>query len=92
MKGIPPLITTSQISPGRLSAGGYGEYRPVASNSTRESRSLNRRVDIVILSTVAPVPEPKANPETDPSAEVEQSASLGAGEPVAQASSLPDDD
>ena len=34
----------------RLSAAGYAEYRPVATNSTREGRSMNRRVDIVILS------------------------------------------
>jgi chemotaxis protein MotB len=37
------------ISPERLSAIGYGEYHPVASNDTREGRQLNRRVEIVIL-------------------------------------------
>ena len=37
------------ISPDRLSAIGYGEYRPVASNRTPEGRQLNRRVEIVIL-------------------------------------------
>ena len=30
--------------PERLSASGYGEYRPVAANDTEENRALNRRV------------------------------------------------
>ncbi len=37
------------INPRRLSAIGYGEYRPVASNDTSQGRQLNRRVEIVIL-------------------------------------------
>lgn len=37
------------IAPTRLSARGYGEYQPVASNDTKEGRQLNRRVEIVIL-------------------------------------------
>ncbi|MBW2451444.1 MAG: OmpA family protein [Deltaproteobacteria bacterium] len=37
------------ISGERLSAVGYGEYRPVASNRTIEGRALNRRIQIVLL-------------------------------------------
>lgn len=37
------------ISPKRLSAVGYGEYRPLATNTTPEGRQKNRRVEIVIL-------------------------------------------
>jgi len=33
----------------RLSASGFGAERPLVSNETAEGRSLNRRVDIVIL-------------------------------------------
>jgi len=43
------LVQEEQVSPDRLSAIGYGEYHPVASNDTREGRQLNRRVEIVIL-------------------------------------------
>jgi chemotaxis protein MotB len=42
------LITKYNFSPRRLSAAGYGEYRPIASNATSDGRALNRRVDIVI--------------------------------------------
>jgi chemotaxis protein MotB len=37
------------IPPDRLSAAGYAEFHPVASNATAEGRATNRRVDLVIL-------------------------------------------
>jgi len=43
------IVEEKNISPERVSAIGYGEYRPVASNSAKEGRQLNRRVEIVIL-------------------------------------------
>lgn len=43
------LVDEGKVSPRRLSANGYGEYRPVASNDTEEGRQKNRRVEIVIL-------------------------------------------
>ena len=43
------LTQTDNVLPGRLSATGYGEFRPVADNSTTEGRQKNRRVEIVIL-------------------------------------------
>lgn len=33
----------------RLNIAGYGEFRPVASNASKESKAKNRRVEIVIL-------------------------------------------
>lgn len=36
------------IDPKRMTAGGRGEYNPVATNSTEEGRSLNRRTQIII--------------------------------------------
>jgi chemotaxis protein MotB len=44
------------IEPARLAAAGYGEHHPVASNSTVEGRSKNRRVDIVVA--MMPTAEP----------------------------------
>lgn len=43
------LHAATGIAPNRLSAGGYGPYRPVASNDTSSGRAKNRRVEIVIL-------------------------------------------
>lgn len=43
------LIDEGKVNPERLSANGYGEYRPVADNSILEGRQKNRRVEIVIL-------------------------------------------
>lgn len=55
------LLTKYDFAPERLSAAGYAQYHPVASNSTAEGRAQNRRVDIVVLgrlrgSTVALAP------------------------------------
>jgi chemotaxis protein MotB len=37
------------IDPGLLSAIGYGEYQPVASNESEEGRAKNRRIEIVLV-------------------------------------------
>ena len=42
------LIVKYGFDPKRLSAAGYGEYRPLATNLTPEGRAMNRRVDVVI--------------------------------------------
>lgn len=43
------LITRFGIVPNRLSAAGYAQFHPVASNATPAGRAMNRRVDIVVL-------------------------------------------
>jgi chemotaxis protein MotB len=43
------LLQASGINPTRLSATGYGEYRPISDNSTETGRSANRRVELVIV-------------------------------------------
>ena len=50
---IKLFISRYGMAPERLSASGYGEYYPVASNATSEGRALNRRVDLVILNSDA---------------------------------------
>lgn len=42
----------TKISSKRLSASGYGPFRPLVGNDTAENRAKNRRVDIVVLRTV----------------------------------------
>jgi len=49
------LANDQGISPERLSAIGYGEYRPLASNETSDGRKQNRRVEIVILPNISKV-------------------------------------
>jgi len=43
------LIDECQVAPERLSAIGYGEYRPIESNDAKAGRARNRRVEIIIL-------------------------------------------
>jgi chemotaxis protein MotB len=37
------------MPPDRLSAAGYAEFHPVASNETEDGRAKNRRVDLIVL-------------------------------------------
>jgi len=57
------FLDLKAIAPERLSAAGYAEFHPVASNETAEGRAENRRVDLVVrprskidFSVSAPVP------------------------------------
>jgi chemotaxis protein MotB len=43
------MLESSDINPGRLSATGYGEYRPIGDNATEDGRAANRRVELVIV-------------------------------------------
>lgn len=42
------FIEQGHLDPRRLSAAGYGKYRPVADNRQESGRQANRRVDIII--------------------------------------------
>ncbi len=44
------LVDKAGVDPHRLGAVGYGEFRPIADNSTAEGRARNRRIAITILS------------------------------------------
>ncbi|MGA8729786.1 MAG: OmpA family protein [Terracidiphilus sp.] len=50
------LVNDAGFDPEKLSASGYGQYRPVADNSTPEGRRMNRRVDLVVVQTRTPQP------------------------------------
>jgi chemotaxis protein MotB len=42
------LLLAEGMPPTRVSIAGYGEYRPIADNTTDEGRKQNRRVDLVV--------------------------------------------
>ena len=53
------FIVAHHYAPARLSASGYAEFHPVASNDSADGRSQNRRVDIIVLpSMTAPARAP----------------------------------
>ena len=43
------FLATRGIPPQRISASGYAEFHPVASNDTAAGRAENRRVDLVVM-------------------------------------------
>ena len=45
---VQALQNNFGVDPKRLTAGGRGEYNPVASNDTDEGKSRNRRTQIII--------------------------------------------
>ncbi|HVX26892.1 MAG TPA: flagellar motor protein MotB [Parafilimonas sp.] len=45
---VQALQNNYGVDPKRLTAGGRGEYNPVASNDTEQGKSLNRRTEIII--------------------------------------------
>jgi chemotaxis protein MotB len=63
------VMSDRGVARDRLAVVGFGDQRPVASNSTAQGRNANRRVTVVILST-------EANSSSDP-------AALPGGEAVA---------
>jgi chemotaxis protein MotB len=55
------------IDPGRLSAMGYGDTRPVGDNAAAEGQAKNRRVEIIVLTDVSlePIMPDAADDVTD---------------------------
>ena len=47
------MVEYGWVKANRVIAAGYGDARPMASNDTREGRTRNRRVDIVIIASQA---------------------------------------
>jgi chemotaxis protein MotB len=50
------LVEKDGFDPKKISVAGYGEYRPIADNSTVTGRRANRRVDLVVVSKLTPQP------------------------------------
>jgi chemotaxis protein MotB len=48
------------VDPTRLSGAGFAEFQPISTNETPEGRSLNRRIEIVLVPLEGAVAAPKA--------------------------------
>lgn len=64
------IVDERGVSGDRVSAIGYGEFHPIASNDIKEGRQSNRRVEIVILPKVSKVGTDEAQKE-EPVGQVE---------------------
>ena len=51
------IFVGNNFAPCRMSASGYAEFHPVASNDTAEGRGQNRRIDIIVLPRTSSHPE-----------------------------------
>ena len=54
------FVDEKNYPPEKISARGFGEFRPIASNATTKGMALNRRVDIVLLSPELSIIEPQS--------------------------------
>jgi len=64
------LLAFSGVQPQQLSAVGYGEYRPVADNTSDEGRANNRRVVLRVARGKAEQPTQKADELLNESGEI----------------------
>jgi chemotaxis protein MotB len=48
------LVDKSGYDPKKVSVAGYGQFRPIADDSTPDGRRMNRRVDLLVLGTAPP--------------------------------------
>ncbi|HEX7037108.1 MAG TPA: OmpA family protein [Pseudomonadales bacterium] len=55
-RAVVEALVNSGIDRDRLTARGYGESRPIASNDTEEGRAQNRRVTVVVSGTTTKPP------------------------------------
>lgn len=57
---VEDFLIAQGVDPTRISAVGYGERQPIATNDTVAGRQANRRVEIVVLDAGQPMPAPRA--------------------------------
>ncbi|MEL6344633.1 MAG: OmpA family protein [Myxococcota bacterium] len=53
---VTRTLTDAGLSPNRISAASYAQFKPVASNDTKEGRAQNRRIEIVIMPDLSTLP------------------------------------
>jgi chemotaxis protein MotB len=76
---IAERLAAARVAPDKLSATGYGEFRPVADNATEEGRRRNRRVVVAIAKregVTVPAGEAAADAESLPEETLQTPAGL----------------
>ncbi len=53
---VAEMLVKAGLPPTQVSAASFGEFRPVASNSTPPGRAQNRRIEIVLVPDLSQVP------------------------------------
>ncbi|MEM1033344.1 MAG: OmpA family protein [Myxococcota bacterium] len=59
---VVKFLVEQGVAPGELSAAGYGEYDPVASNDDRAGKAKNRRIEIVLQPNIAELVQVPTDP------------------------------
>jgi chemotaxis protein MotB len=54
---VTRFLASKGVDPARLSAAGYAETQPVASNADAEGRAQNRRIEIVLMPNLDELPD-----------------------------------
>lgn len=54
---VTRFLSEKGVDPGRLSAAGYADTQPVASNADPEGRKQNRRIEIVLMPNLDELPD-----------------------------------
>ena len=53
---VVEYLQAQGVSPQNLAAAGYGEFDPIASNESPETRALNRRIEIILMPNIGELP------------------------------------
>lgn len=53
---VVKFLQEQGVDPTNLAAAGYGEFDPVADNEDRETRALNRRIEIILMPNIEELP------------------------------------
>lgn len=54
--GVVKAMRAAGMEGAQLSAAGFGEFRPVASNDTKQGQAKNRRIEIVVVPDLSKLP------------------------------------
>ena len=71
-RSVRRFLADAGINPDRMSIRGYGEIRPIADNTTKEGRALNRRIEVFVTG-VLEVPEEEPGEQVEDAADSEAS-------------------